>query len=87
MCNNDKYSIVYIFWVSIIQNHFNTAHQSYMFKAIYNSIPKITNTSIIKPIIFIYILKKYLDIPIYLDNHTPLLIVQFHARDKECCGN
>ena len=53
MCNNDKYSIVYIFWVSIIQNHFNTAHHSYMFKAVYNSIRKITNISIIKPIIFI----------------------------------
>ena len=52
MYKNDKYSIMHFFWVSIIQNHFNN-ESSYMFRVIYDSIPKITNFSIIKPIIFI----------------------------------
>ena len=43
-----------------------------MFSVVYNNIQKITNISIKKPIILISILNKYLDIPIYLDNHTPL---------------
>ena len=37
--SNDKYSIMYIFWVSIIQNHYNTANHNCMFRIIYNSIP------------------------------------------------
>ena len=55
MCNNDKYGIMYIFWVSIIQDHYGTAHHSYIFRVFYNSIPKITNILTIKPIISIYV--------------------------------
>ena len=49
-----------------------------MFSVVYNNIQKITNISIKKPIILISILNKYLDIPIYLDNRTPLLVNQTH---------
>ena len=55
----------------------NTDHHSCMFSVVYNNIQKITNISIKKPIILISILNKYLDIPIYLDNRTPLV----HTRD------
>ena len=51
----------------------NTGHHGYMFSVVYNNIQKITNISIKKPIILISILNKYLDIPIYLDNRTPLI--------------
>ena len=60
MCNNDVIHIG------------NTGHHSCMFSVVYNNIQKITNISIKKPIILISILNKYLDIPIYLDNRTPL---------------
>ena len=50
----------------------NTGHHSYMFSVVYNNKQKITNISIKKPIILISILNKYLDIPSYLDNRTPL---------------
>ena len=53
----------------------NTDHHSCMFSVVYNNIQKITNISIKKPIILISILNKYLDIPIYLDNRTPLVPV------------
>ena len=46
-----------------------------MFSVVYNNTQKITNISIKKPIILISILNKYLDIPIYLDNRTPLVLV------------
>ena len=51
----------------------NTGHHSCMFSVVYNNIQKIPNISIKKPIILISILNKYLDIPIYLDNCTPLI--------------
>ena len=47
----------------------NTGHQSYMFSVLYNSIQKVTNISITKPIIFISIMNKY-DISNYLGNHA-----------------
>ena len=50
----------------------NTGHHSYMFSIEHNSIQKITNISIMKPITLISILNKYLDNLKYLDNHTPL---------------
>ena len=59
--------IIYYFKIA------NTGHHSCMFSVVYNNIQKITNISIKKPIILISILNKYLDIPIYLDNCTPLV--------------
>ena len=59
--------IIYYFKIA------NTGHHSCMFSVVYNNIQKITNISIKKPIILISILNKYLDIPIYLDNRTPLI--------------
>ena len=50
----------------------NTAHNSNMFGVVYSSIQKFTIILIMKPIIFISIMNKYLDISIYLDNLTPL---------------
>ena len=44
-----------------------------MFSVVHNSIQKITNILIMKPIILISILNKYLDILKYLDNRTPLV--------------
>ena len=61
--------VLFIIYYSKIAN---TGHHSYMFSVVYNNIQKITNISIKKPIILISILNKYLDIPIYLDNRTPL---------------
>ena len=55
----------------------NTGHYSCMFSVVYNNTQKFTNTSIKKPVILISILNKYLDIPIYLDNRTPLLATHF----------
>ena len=43
-----------------------------MFGVVYSSIQKFTIILIMKPIIFILILNKYLDISIYLDSCTPL---------------
>ena len=61
----------------------NTGHHSGMFSSVvYNNIQKITNISIKKPIILILILNKYLDIPIYLDNCTPLLPYQLNSNSK-----
>ena len=62
--------VLCIFYYSKIAN---TGHHSYMFNIVYNSIQKITNISIMKPIILISILNKYLDNLNYLDNHTPLI--------------
>ena len=62
--------VLYIFYYSKIAN---TGHHSYMFSIVHNSIQKITNISIMKPIIFISILNKYLDNLKYLDNRTPLI--------------
>ena len=65
--------VLFIIYYSKIAN---TGHHSCMFSVVYNNIQKITNISIKKPIILISILNKYLDIPIYLDNCTPLMGVQ-----------
>ena len=62
--------VLCIFYYSKIAN---TGHHSYMFSVVHNSIQKFTNISIMKPIILISILNKYLDILKYLDNRTPLL--------------
>ena len=62
--------VLFIIYYSKIAN---TGHHSCMFSVAYNNIQKITNILIKKPIILISILNKYLDIPIYLDNRTPLL--------------
>ena len=51
----------------------NTDHHSYMFRVVHNSIQKIANISIMKPIILILVLNKYLDNLNYLDNRTPLI--------------
>ena len=67
MCNNDEQSVIY-------SKIANTGHHSFMFSVVYNNIQKVTNISIKKPIILISILNKYLDIPIYLDNRTPLMV-------------
>ena len=67
MCNNDEQSVIYTH-----SKIANTGHHSCMFSVVYNNIQKITNISIKKPIILISILNKYLYIPIYLDNCTPL---------------
>ena len=61
--------VLFIIYYSKIAN---TGHHSCMFTVVYNNIQKITNILIKKPIILISILNKYLDIPIYLDNHTHL---------------
>ena len=53
----------------------NTGYHSYMFSIVHNSIQKITNISIMKPIILISILNKYLDNLKYLDSRTPLVCV------------
>ena len=47
-----------------------------MFSIVHNSMQKITNISIMKPIILISILNKYLDNLKYLDSRTPLGHVQ-----------
>ena len=57
--------VLCIFYYSKIAN---TGHHSYMFSVVHNSIQKITNILIMKPIILILILNKYLDILKYL--HT-----------------
>ena len=62
--------VLFIIYYSKIAN---TGHHNCMFSVVYKSIQKITNISIKKPIILISILNKYLDIPIYLDNRTPLV--------------
>ena len=62
--------VLFIIYFSKIAN---TGQHSCMFSVVYNNIQKITNISIKKPIILISILNKYLDIPIYLDNRTPLV--------------
>ena len=62
--------VLFIIYYSKIAN---TGHHSCMFSVVYNNIQKITNISIKKPIILISILNKYLNIPIYLDNRTPLI--------------
>ena len=70
MCNNDEQSVIHNYYSKIA----NTGHHSCMFSVVYN-IQKITNISIMKPIILISILNNYLDIPIYLDNRTPLVLI------------
>ena len=62
--------VLCIFYYSKIAN---TGHHSYMFSIVHNSIQKITNILIMKLIILILILNKYLDILKYLDNRTPLI--------------
>ena len=74
--------VLCIFYYSKIAN---TGHHSYMFSVVHNSVQKITNILIMKPIILISILNKYLDILKNLDNRIPL-------RGSECmkrstCGN
>ena len=68
MCNE----VLFIIYYSKIAN---TGHHSCMFSVVYNNILKITNILIKKQIILILILNKYLDIPIYLDNRTPLMAI------------
>ena len=70
MCNTMLNKVLRTFYYSKIAN---TGHHSYMFSVVHNSIQKFTNISIMKPIILISILNKYLDILKYLDNRTPLL--------------
>ena len=62
--------VLCIFYYSKIAN---TGHPSYMFSIVHNNIQKITNISIMKLIILISILNKYLDNLKYLDNRTPLI--------------
>ena len=62
--------VLFIIYYSKIAN---TGHHSCMFSVVYKNIQKITNIPIKKPIILILILNKYLDLPIYLDNRTPLV--------------
>ena len=62
--------VLFIIYYSKIAN---TGHHSCMFSVVYNNIQKNTKISIKKPIILILILNRYLDIPIYLDNCTPLM--------------
>ena len=69
-CTTMMNKVLFIVYYSKIAN---TGHHSCIFSVVYNNIQKITNISIKKPIILISILNKYLDIPIYLDNRTPLL--------------
>ena len=71
--------VLFIIYYSKIAN---TGHHSCMFSVVYNKIQKITNILIKKPIILISILNKYLDIPIYLDNRTPLVIM---CKNACCC--
>ena len=52
----------------------NTARDSCMFGVVYSNIQKFTIIMIMKPIIFISIWIKYLNISIYLDNRTALSI-------------
>ena len=59
--------VLFIIYYSKIAN---TGHHSCMFSVVYNNIQKITDK---ETIILISILNKYLDIPIYLDNRTPLI--------------
>ena len=63
--------VLFIIYYSKIAN---TGHHSCMFSVVYNNIQKVTNILIKKLIILISILNKYLDIPIYLDNRTPLTV-------------
>ena len=65
MCNK----VLFIIYYSKIAN---TGHHSCMLSVVYNNILKIANISIKKPIMLISILNKYLNIPIHLDNRTPL---------------
>ena len=70
MCNNDEQSVIHNL---LFQNCKHRSSQvSCMFSVVHNSIQKITNILIKKSIILISILNKYLNIPIYLDNRTPL---------------
>ena len=68
MCNNNEEDTVHIFWCLLFKIT-STAHHSYTFRVIYSSIQYL---SIIKSIMMI---KKYLDISIYLDNCTPLCAI------------
>ena len=70
-CATMMNKVLFIIYYSKIAN---TGQHSCMFSVVYNNIQKITNISIKKTIILISILNKYLDIPIYLNNHTPLLL-------------
>ena len=74
--------VLCIFYYSKIAN---TGHHSYMFSVVHNSIQIITNISIMKPIILISILNKYLDILEYLDIRTSLVtsVVQFGASQTQ----
>ena len=74
--------VLFIIYYSIIAN---TGHHSCMFSIVYNNIQKITNTLLKKPIILISILNKYLDIPIYLDNRTPLIKIMFVVNEVAWC--
>ena len=57
----------------------NTGHHSYMFSIVYSSIQKITKILIMKPIILISILNKYLDNLNHLDNCTPLVTIPIYV--------
>ena len=76
-CDTMLNEVLYIFYYSKIAN---TGHHSYMFSVVHNSVQKITNILIMKPIILILILNKYLDILKNLDNRTPLTHTHTHAR-------
>ena len=74
--------VLFIIYYSKIAN---TGHHNCMFSVMYNNIQKITNISIKKPIILILILNKYLNIPIYVDNHTPLIKIMFVVNEVAWC--
>ena len=57
-----------------------------MFGVVYNSIQKFTIILIMKSIIVISIMNKYLDISIYLDNLTPLVLELLLYVDKYSLG-
>ena len=85
---------MHIFWVCIIQNHYNTApHHTYMFRVIYNRIPKITNRYLNNKTNYLYLDNE--NISIYLDNRTPPylqliereLFVSYTARNKQFALN
>ena len=72
--------VLCIFYYSKIAN---ADHHSYMFSIVYNSIQKITNILIMKLIILILILNKYLDNLKYPDNRTPLLVVNNYIQYRQ----
>ena len=78
MCDNDEQSVIYT-------KIANTARSSQLYvQCSVQQYTKNTNISIKKPNILISILNKYLDIPIYLDNRTPLVSVGACVRGCMC---